>query len=194
MRTVAHPGRALCSGGEARGGGCWRSEHAPSHGFPLADPLAPPPLPSLDTRTVPLRSPRWVYVLTHPRVTARELERPPSPPIRADPRPPLPSTLPVSFNRCTYTVRQEQVSSPLLPLSPLVPSTADPAPSLPLPSRSVLHRNHFRKDWQSRVKTWFDQPGKKHSRRVARQAKAAKAGLRCVLLATCPGCCRSSGR
>ncbi|GAA6048220.1 hypothetical protein NBRC10513_003816 [Rhodotorula toruloides] len=43
---------------------------------------------------------------------------------------------------------------------------------------SVLHRNHFRKDWQSRVKTWFDQPGKKHSRRVARQEKAAKAGLR----------------
>ncbi|GAA5979937.1 hypothetical protein JCM11641_007591 [Rhodosporidiobolus odoratus] len=43
---------------------------------------------------------------------------------------------------------------------------------------SVLHRNHFRKDWQSRVKTWFDQPGKKHSRRVARQAKAVKAGLR----------------
>ncbi|GAA5941231.1 hypothetical protein JCM1841_003881 [Sporobolomyces salmonicolor] len=42
----------------------------------------------------------------------------------------------------------------------------------------VLHRNHFRKDWQSRVKTWFDQPGKKHSRRVARQAKAVKAGLR----------------
>ncbi|GAA5873674.1 hypothetical protein JCM8547_002672 [Rhodosporidiobolus lusitaniae] len=42
----------------------------------------------------------------------------------------------------------------------------------------VLHRNHFRKDWQSRVKTWFDQPGRKHSRRVARQAKAVKAGLR----------------
>ncbi|GAA5991250.1 hypothetical protein JCM10908_003220 [Rhodotorula pacifica] len=47
---------------------------------------------------------------------------------------------------------------------------------------NVLHRNHFRKDWQSRVKTWFDQPGKKHSRRVARQAKAAKAGLRPVEL------------
>ncbi|GAA6054971.1 hypothetical protein JCM3770_004075 [Rhodotorula araucariae] len=47
---------------------------------------------------------------------------------------------------------------------------------------NVLHRNHFRKDWQSRVKTWFDQPGKKHSRRVARQAKAVKAGLRPVEL------------
>jgi len=43
---------------------------------------------------------------------------------------------------------------------------------------NVLHRNHFRKDWQSRVKTWFDQPGKKHSRRLHRQAKAVKAGLR----------------
>ncbi|SCV68020.1 BQ2448_141 [Microbotryum intermedium] len=45
---------------------------------------------------------------------------------------------------------------------------------------NVLHRNHFRKDWQSRVKTWFDQPGRKQSRRVARQAKAVKAGLRPV--------------
>ncbi|KAK4700659.1 large subunit ribosomal protein L13e, partial [Phenoliferia sp. Uapishka_3] len=44
--------------------------------------------------------------------------------------------------------------------------------------RAVLHRNHFRKDWQSRVKTWFDQPGKKHSRRAARAAKATKQGLR----------------
>ncbi|KAL8293431.1 hypothetical protein RQP46_000132 [Phenoliferia psychrophenolica] len=43
---------------------------------------------------------------------------------------------------------------------------------------NVLHRNHFRKDWQSRVKTWFDQPGKKHSRRAARSAKATKQGLR----------------
>ncbi|KAG6119717.1 hypothetical protein E4U13_007408 [Claviceps humidiphila] len=33
--------------------------------------------------------------------------------------------------------------------------------------------NHFRKDWQRRVRTHFDQPGKKASRRVARQAKAA---------------------
>ncbi|KAK4052252.1 60S ribosomal protein L13 [Microbotryomycetes sp. JL221] len=47
---------------------------------------------------------------------------------------------------------------------------------------NVLHRNHFRKDWQSRVKTWFDQPGKKKSRRVARQAKAVKSGLRPVEL------------
>ncbi|KJK83920.1 hypothetical protein H634G_00283 [Metarhizium anisopliae BRIP 53293] len=31
----------------------------------------------------------------------------------------------------------------------------------------------FRKDWQRRVRTHFDQPGKKASRRVARQAKAA---------------------
>ncbi|KAM0792001.1 hypothetical protein ACM66B_007112 [Microbotryomycetes sp. NB124-2] len=47
---------------------------------------------------------------------------------------------------------------------------------------NVLHRNHFRKDWQARVKTWFDQPGKKKSRRIARQAKAAKNGLRPVEL------------
>jgi large subunit ribosomal protein L13e len=36
-----------------------------------------------------------------------------------------------------------------------------------------LVNNHFRKDWQRRVRTHFDQPGKKSSRRTARQAKAA---------------------
>ncbi|PLW47296.1 hypothetical protein PCASD_02633 [Puccinia coronata f. sp. avenae] len=43
---------------------------------------------------------------------------------------------------------------------------------------NVLHKNHFRKDWQRRVKTWFDQPGAKKRRRNARQAKAAAAGVR----------------
>jgi large subunit ribosomal protein L13e len=36
-----------------------------------------------------------------------------------------------------------------------------------------IQKNHFRKDWQRRVRTHFDQPGKKSSRRTARQAKAA---------------------
>ncbi|TIB08364.1 hypothetical protein E3P93_03521 [Wallemia ichthyophaga] len=43
---------------------------------------------------------------------------------------------------------------------------------------NVLHRNHFKKDWQSRIKTWFNQPGKKKSRRVARSNKAAALGVR----------------
>lgn len=42
----------------------------------------------------------------------------------------------------------------------------------------VLHRNHFRKDWQRRVKTWFDQPGRKLRRRNARVAKSAALGVR----------------
>ncbi|BFZ59718.1 60S ribosomal protein L13 [Saitoella coloradoensis] len=37
----------------------------------------------------------------------------------------------------------------------------------------VLPNNHFRKDWQTRVKTWFDQPGRKLRRRQARVTKAA---------------------
>lgn len=37
-----------------------------------------------------------------------------------------------------------------------------------------LPNQHFRKHWQLRVKTWFDQPGKKASRRRARTLKAAK--------------------
>lgn len=39
---------------------------------------------------------------------------------------------------------------------------------------NVLPNGHFHKDWQKRVKTWFDQPGQKKSRREARIAKAAK--------------------
>lgn len=38
--------------------------------------------------------------------------------------------------------------------------------------------NHFRKHWQRRVKTWFDQAGKKKSRRLARAKKAAECGAR----------------
>ena len=36
-----------------------------------------------------------------------------------------------------------------------------------------LPNGHFHKDWQRRVKTWFDQPGRKSSRRLARMKKAA---------------------
>ncbi|KAH8120188.1 60S ribosomal protein L13 [Phellopilus nigrolimitatus] len=43
---------------------------------------------------------------------------------------------------------------------------------------NVLHDNHFRKDWQRRVRTWFDQPGRKLRRRRARQTKAATLGVR----------------
>ncbi|KAH6569891.1 hypothetical protein BASA50_003634 [Batrachochytrium salamandrivorans] len=37
-----------------------------------------------------------------------------------------------------------------------------------------LPNQHFRKDWQIHVRTWFDQPGKKKSRRVNRVKKAAR--------------------
>merc|ERR1711962_1836066 len=37
---------------------------------------------------------------------------------------------------------------------------------------NVLPNAHFHKDWQNRVRTWFNQPGRKKSRRVARQKKA----------------------
>lgn len=43
---------------------------------------------------------------------------------------------------------------------------------------NVLHANHFRKDWQRRVRTWFDQPGRKLRRRNARKTKAASLGVR----------------
>ncbi|KAI0307874.1 ribosomal protein L13e [Multifurca ochricompacta] len=47
---------------------------------------------------------------------------------------------------------------------------------------NVLHGNHFRKDWQRRVKTWFDQPGRKLRRRNARKAKVAALGVRPLTL------------
>jgi large subunit ribosomal protein L13e len=43
---------------------------------------------------------------------------------------------------------------------------------------NILHANHFRKDWQRRVRTWFDQPGRKLRRRTARKTKAAALGVR----------------
>jgi len=36
-----------------------------------------------------------------------------------------------------------------------------------------IPNNHFRKQWQTRVRTHFDQPGRKHRRRNARLAKVA---------------------
>ncbi|KXS98333.1 hypothetical protein AC579_7945 [Pseudocercospora musae] len=43
-----------------------------------------------------------------------------------------------------------------------------------------IQYNHFRKDWQRRVRVHFDQPGRKQRRRNARQAKAAKVAPRPV--------------
>merc|ERR1719419_1267162 len=37
---------------------------------------------------------------------------------------------------------------------------------------NVLPNGHFGKHWQNYVKTWFNQPGRKKRRRVARQNKA----------------------
>lgn len=50
-------------------------------------------------------------------------------------------------------------------------------------SQMVKHNNqvpnqHFHKDWQSFVRTWFNQPAKKVARRAARLAKAKQAAPR----------------
>ncbi|PFH50814.1 hypothetical protein AMATHDRAFT_75386 [Amanita thiersii Skay4041] len=47
---------------------------------------------------------------------------------------------------------------------------------------NVLPVNHFHKDWQRRVRTWFDQPGRKLRRRNARKAKATALGVRPLTL------------
>jgi len=41
-----------------------------------------------------------------------------------------------------------------------------------------LPNNHFRKDWQRRVKTWFNQPGRAARRHRSRVSRAAKLGAR----------------
>jgi len=43
---------------------------------------------------------------------------------------------------------------------------------------NVINNNHFRKDWQRRVKTFFDQPAKKKKRYLRRKAKAARVAPR----------------
>lgn len=43
-----------------------------------------------------------------------------------------------------------------------------------------LPNAHFHKDWQRRVKTWFNQPGRKLRRRQARKDKAARVAPRPV--------------
>lgn len=42
----------------------------------------------------------------------------------------------------------------------------------------VLPNVHLHKWWQRHVKTWFNQPARKQSRRLARQEKIAKNGVR----------------
>ncbi|CAO3702056.1 unnamed protein product [Rhizopus stolonifer] len=43
-----------------------------------------------------------------------------------------------------------------------------------LKHNNQLPNQHFRKQWDRRVKTWFDQAGRKKSRRIARVQKAAR--------------------
>lgn len=43
---------------------------------------------------------------------------------------------------------------------------------------NVLPNAHFHKWWQRHVKTWFNQPARKQSRRLAREEKVAKNGIR----------------
>ncbi|XP_028392545.1 60S ribosomal protein L13-like [Dendronephthya gigantea] len=45
---------------------------------------------------------------------------------------------------------------------------------------NMIHNNHFHKDWQRYVKTWFNQPGRKKRRRQARASKALKVAPRPV--------------
>eukprot|EP01118_Nematostelium_gracile_P009409 TRINITY_DN3170_c0_g1_i1.p1 TRINITY_DN3170_c0_g1~~TRINITY_DN3170_c0_g1_i1.p1 ORF type:complete len:212 (+),score=64.33 TRINITY_DN3170_c0_g1_i1:72-707(+) len=45
---------------------------------------------------------------------------------------------------------------------------------MPAKGNQLVPNGHFHKEWQERVKTWFDQPGRKKRRRLARAAKAAR--------------------
>lgn len=45
---------------------------------------------------------------------------------------------------------------------------------------NVIPNGHFHKDWQNRVRTWFNQPMRKKRRRAARSAKAARIAPRPV--------------
>ena len=45
---------------------------------------------------------------------------------------------------------------------------------------NMIHNNHFHKDWQRYVKTWFNQPGRKKRRRQERIKKALRVAPRPV--------------
>ena len=45
---------------------------------------------------------------------------------------------------------------------------------------NMIHNNHFHKQWQNYVKTWFDQPGRKKRKRVARNKRALQVAPRPV--------------
>merc|ERR550534_2231932 len=47
---------------------------------------------------------------------------------------------------------------------------------------NVVPNQHFRKDWQRYVRTWFDQPAKKKARRTRRIEKAKRVAPRPVNL------------
>ncbi|KAJ5681568.1 uncharacterized protein N7477_001508, partial [Penicillium maclennaniae] len=53
-------------------------------------------------------------------------------------------------------------------------------PSISVAHNNQIQKNHFRKDWQKRVRVHFDQPGRKHRRRENRIAKAAAVAPRPV--------------
>ena len=45
---------------------------------------------------------------------------------------------------------------------------------------NMIHNNHFHKQWQNYVRTWFDQPGRKKRRRIARVKRALQIAPRPV--------------
>lgn len=51
-----------------------------------------------------------------------------------------------------------------------------------MPNNNILPNVHLNKDWQEKVKTWFDQPGRKRRRRLTRQKKAKQAGVKYSLV------------
>merc|ERR1712198_548025 len=56
--------------------------------------------------------------------------------------------------------------------------------SFKMKHNNILSNGHFRKHWQNYVRTWFNQPGRKKRRRVARQKKALAIAPRPVV--RCP--------
>merc|ERR1712062_909655 len=61
-------------------------------------------------------------------------------------------------------------------------SQASSVPTKPdkMKHNNVIPNGHFHKHWQNYVRTWFNQPGRKKRRRIARQKKAVKISPRPV--------------
>ncbi|KAK1858520.1 hypothetical protein I4F81_001120 [Pyropia yezoensis] len=90
-----------------------------------------------------------------------------------------PSWTPSSRSSCSRPPASVNLVSSSRPPAPAADRSCNLARTM-VRHNNVISNNHFRKEWQLRVRTWFNQPARKQRRRSARQLKAARIAPRPV--------------